>query len=142
VSTARPLICVILALSACGNTQVDNDQATSTTAPLKVSGTITLQRPVPNRTPCAGTEDLEQFRGGAHIIVVRDGEGAVIGEGELDDGVLLPQGSGRYFCEFTYEAILTGPADFYIVEVADWEGPVLSHAALEQDDWTMDFVFD
>lgn len=113
---------------------------TTTTIPVPtVNGAIVL-REFSSSEPCFGRGGFDDMRGGANV-VVRDGNGNVIGTGALESGVLVDTVSGiSNYCEFGFSVELARTADFYTVEVAGRGGPVYSHADMEENGWEVNLT--
>lgn len=78
-----------------------------------------------------GVGGFDDIRVGANV-VVKDGQGVVVGVGSIDSTDQVP--SART-CAFGFTVPLSALADFYTVEIAGRGGPTFSHADLEHNAW-------
>lgn len=68
-------------------------------------------------------------------VLARDGEGVIIGNGQLGAGTLvLAAATTGLACEFEF-TVEVPEADFYTFEVARRGGPVYSKAEMEEEGW-------
>lgn len=140
----RRLVVVALMLIACnGNTPETTTTLVATTAPLAITGTVTLEEPRnPDNPTCQGSDGFDDLAERANV-VVRDGDGAVMGTGALSVGTpvtVSPDDQATHYCQFTFDVPLTGAADFYTVEIAGREGPVYSHEEMESLGWVVELT--
>lgn len=138
---------LIVGIAACsgssgGTGTTEAGVTTTTEAPFGITGTMTLEDGmIFEETPCEGDGGFDDMTGGANV-VVKDGEGSIIGTGSLSPGEPVdpdPNDSVDFwYCVFEFEVPLAEEADFYTVEIAGREGPVYSQAEMEAADWIVD----
>lgn len=129
-----PLLFVLVAV-ACGG---DDEETTTTEAGSAITGTVLLADLDSYPSPCSGEGGFDDLAGGANV-VVKDGDGGIIGTGSLSPGTPIdPTPEDEYdftYCEFEFDAPLAEEADFYTVEIAGRGGPTYSQAEMEAADW-------
>ena len=120
---------------------------TSTSATVNIKGTLALgsgdHRANEISTACWGGGEFDDIREGTGV-VVRDGEGAVIGSSSLDAGVRVEdtRDFGNYSfwrCQFSVEVLVPGDSHFYAIEVSHRGERTYSNAELVALGWTVNF---
>lgn len=90
--------------------------------------------------PCTGTGGYSDIQPGLDV-VVRNGEGDIIGAGQLEDDPavtdLAEPIDRSYTCFYKFEVRDLPDVPFYVLEVGDRGEQTYSKADLEDDDWTL-----
>jgi hypothetical protein len=121
---------------------------TITTAAIK--GTIALgsgdHRSSADSSVCWGDRGYDDISEGTDV-VVRDGDGVVIGTSSLDAGLRIERTEdfGNYsfwHCEFSFAVSVPADSPFYAVEVSHHDELTYSNADMVARNWTVAFSLD
>jgi hypothetical protein len=130
------LLVVLLGLAACSNGDGEKSAPTTTTAPLNLSGTMTLTDSEgvadDGAGGCEGTGGYDDLQAGASV-VVSDDANKVIGTSNLGDGSY----SGTD-CVFRFVVSNLPQAKFYKVEVSHRGQVTYPYDDLVANRWSVD----
>lgn len=121
------MMALLVALAACGG------------GSKTLTGTLTMDYADTDncRSGVLGYDDIRVLAN----VVVRDGEGNVVGMGRITGSKhhhgIMAGSSDDDTCVFEFFADVTRKADFYTVEIAGRGGPIYSHDELEDSGWLL-----
>jgi hypothetical protein len=132
---------LVLLLAGCGGSAATPSTDTgghTLTGELVLTQTERTSRPIRGGevTSCSGTGGYDDVRDGLQV-VVRDGEGTIIGRGELvtDRAASTASPNG---CTFDFTVDSLPEVDFYNVEIGDRGELTYSFADLEEAGWRVE----
>lgn len=148
----RRALTLALLAAACGGTAATTTAieaptttaSTTTTLPTEtITGSIELQEGMLSpRDNCSGQGGYDDLTEGAQV-VVKDGDGNVIGTGRLDAGRSVEAIAGTmWFCTFDFSVEVPADRPFYVIEVSHRGELTYSLADMQENDWTLSLTLD
>ena len=143
----RGALGLVLLVAACGGAATTTTTtepptttaSTTTTSPTEtITGSIELQEGMLSpRDDCSGQGGYDDITAGAQV-VVKDGDGNVIGTGRLEAGRATEAIAGTmWFCTFDFSLEVPADMPFYVIEVSHRGELTYSLAEMEEQDWML-----